>query len=318
MRFRVVFRLDREYSTAKLYIVERLDDNNNKNAKTVESLVAEFMEPTRLNFYNRAYTYFNISAEVDYLDIDKYVELKGKLALLEDRINNPWLFAMLMAGMKDPSRLELFNGHLATMLEELNMVEGFNALMGLDMLFSGNFFQMLGMSKLEALDGLLKPGYDFMEGVHEHGNGFGNHEHEFGNNERDLNSGREFVGNGNEYDINTQTDYNNDGVTDINDLNQEWEDSKGDLNGDGISDERDVEIYNERADRISKSIDNTQNSPSLNTDESNNVDKGYEEKVGSQNSINNPGYESRTVDDKTVQREKTEVAKNFEEHTIAR
>ena len=179
LRFRVEFKLGEEYSTAKLFLIEKLGPEFDRNADTLVTLLGEFFEPTRINFYNRAYAYFNIDAEVDYMEIDKFVELKGKLALFADRQFNPWVLMMLMRGMKDPTLKEYYNALLASATMDLELLPEMS--LGLSLLTNPGMFGLMGLCKSEQgfMDRLLGLAYD-----NEYGKGKGgcsfcrDHEHD--------------------------------------------------------------------------------------------------------------------------------------------
>lgn len=160
LRFRVEFRLGEEYSTAKLFLIEKLGYEFDKNADSLVTFLGEFVEPTRINFYNRVYTYFNIDAEVDYMEIDKFVELKGKLALFADRQFNPWVLMMLMRGIKDPSLKEYYNALLASATMDLELLPEMS--LGLSLLTNPGMFGLMGLCKSEQgfMDRLLGLAYD--------------------------------------------------------------------------------------------------------------------------------------------------------------
>ena len=161
LRFRIEFKLGEEYSTAKLFLIEKLGPEFDRNADTLVTLLGEFFEPTRINFYNRAYAYFNIDAEVDYMEIDKFVELKGKLSLFADRQFNPWVLMMLMRGMKDPSLKEYYNALLASATMDLELLPEMS--LGLSLLTNPGMFGLMGLCKSEPqgfMDRLLGLAYD--------------------------------------------------------------------------------------------------------------------------------------------------------------
>lgn len=186
LRFKVDFRLGEEYSTAKLFLVEKLGYEFDKRSDTLVTYLGKFVEPTRINFYNRAYTYFNIGAEVDYMEIEKYVDLKGKLSLFGDRKFNPYVLMMLMNGLKDPTTKEFYNALLASATMDLGLFPEMS--IGLSLLTNPGIFGIVNMFKLEReglSDCILRNAYknEFGKGkggcefCGEMGHGHGGHHH---------------------------------------------------------------------------------------------------------------------------------------------